>query len=473
MSSLEKNIISVKDLLLKDNLKIPSYQRPYKWTTKNVNQLIDDVLLQCQNNKSAYRLGTLVIHKETKGEIDEFNIVDGQQRSLTLTLIAHAIIQNRGEFLQKINPKEKLTSYRPKLLNLSFTNDISKFNIQNNYKEIERRMREFDEQTIYFFFFRCELVQVILSDISEAFQFFDSQNSRGKDLEPHDLLKAFHLREMAHLTTEEKLKSVSSWESMETEELANLFSLYLYRIRNWSKGYSARYFTKDDVDVFKGVSPEIQESYPFAQLFRIAHYYTDNYNKEYHRNIDKNQLEYPFQIDQTIINGKRFFEMIAYYKKMIDDIGTNQLHRITKEYVQPENEGNIISEKILKTISTYQGRHRTGDKYVRVLFDCGVIYYLDKFGTKHISKAIEKIFIWSYALRLQMEAVHIATTDNHALGRKTDIVLGNKEIFKLLRDAIHPSDFLNLKMENLTEKPKREIADIITLFNELGYYNGK
>ena len=463
----------MKDLLLKDNLKLPSYQRPYKWTTKNVNQLIDDILSQCQNNKSAYRLGTLVIHKETKDDIDEFNIVDGQQRSLTLTLIAHSIIEHRSELLKKINHKENLNGYRLKLLNLLFTNDISKFNIQSNYKEIERRMREFDEHSISFFFFRCELVQVILSNISEAFQFFDSQNSRGKDLEPHDLLKAFHLREMAHLSTEEKLSSVSSWEAMETEELTNLFSLYLYRIRNWSKGYSARYFTKDEVDVFKGVSPETKESYPFAQLFRIAHYYTENYNKEYHRNIDKNKLDYPFQIDQTIINGKRFFEMIAYYKKMIDDIETNQLYRITKKYILPETEGNMISEKILKTISSYQGRHRIGDKYVRVLFDCGVIYYLDKFGTKHISKAIEKIFIWVYALRLQMEAVQIATVDNHALGKKYDVVLGNKDIFKLLRDAIHPSEFLNLKMENLSGSPKREIADIITLFNELGYYNGK
>jgi hypothetical protein len=325
MASLEKNIITVKDLLSTDDLQIPSYQRPYKWTAKNVNQLIDDILLH--KEKSAYRLGTLVIHKEK----EIFNIVDGQQRSLTLTLIAYAIIENRTDILQKINPKEDIINYIPKLLNLSFTNDISKFNIQNNYKEIKRRIREFDKESIFFFFFKCELVQIILSDISEAFQFFDSQNSRGKDLEPHDLLKAFHLREMAHLSTEEKQKSVLNWELMETGELSNLFSLYLYRIRNWSKGYPARYFTKDEVDVFKGISPNIQEDYPFAQSFRIVHHYTDNYKNSYHRNIDKNEFEYPFQIDQTIINGKRFFEMIAHYKKVIDNVKSNQLKIFEKK----------------------------------------------------------------------------------------------------------------------------------------------
>ena len=31
--------------------------------------------------------------------------------------------------------------------------------------------------------------------LAEAFQLFDSQNNRGKSLEPHDLLKAYHLRQ--------------------------------------------------------------------------------------------------------------------------------------------------------------------------------------------------------------------------------------------------------------------------------------
>ena len=48
------------------------------------------------------------------------------------------------------------------------------------------------------------MVEVVLQDISEAFQFFDSQNARGKDLEPHDLLKAYHLGALK-CTKEEKM----------------------------------------------------------------------------------------------------------------------------------------------------------------------------------------------------------------------------------------------------------------------------
>jgi len=308
MNHNQPQIIKVRELLTNDNLKIPSYQRPYKWTTKNVNQLIDDVLIH--KDKSEYRLGTLVVHKHFQDkenkEISEetflndtinnkiiSDIVDGQQRTITLTLIAFAITQKQNKTIEE---EKALKSFNPKLLNLSFANDISKVNIQNNFKQIERRIADFDEKSIWFFLEKCTLVEVVLNDISEAFQFFDSQNSRGKDLEPHDLLKAFHLREMNNFSTEEeRKKTVEKWESLDTAKLSKLFSQHLFRIRNWSSGHSARYFSKNEVDVFKGVSPDIEENYPFAAMLRIAHFYVEEYNRSYHRNIDKREMVFLFK----------------------------------------------------------------------------------------------------------------------------------------------------------------------------------
>jgi len=448
MTRIEPKIISVKELLQIENLVIPNYQRPYKWTEKNVNQLIDDIIFH--NEKSAYRLGTLVIHNEIVESKSTLNIVDGQQRTLTLTLIAHAITQNCSEKLKDIYKRgEKLKNYFPKLTYLTFTSDITKANIQNNYKLIERRINDFDEITISFFYEKCELVKVVLSDISEAFQFFDSQNARGKDLEPHDLLKAFHLREMNNYSTEEERKeTVENWESMDTEKLSKLFALYLFRIRYWSKGYSARYFTKNEVDIFKGVSPDIKEDFPFAKAYRIAHYYTENYNKSYHRGIDKNVFDYPFQLDQTIINGKRFFEMIAFYDKMINDI---------------KNRNNF---KVLQTIKSYNGNYRTGDKYVRNLFYCGLIYYVDKFGEKELPKATEKIFVWAYSLRLKLFSVGLDSIDNYALKKAHSQI----QLFKKIREAIRPNDIINLKLETLRENRSSKTDEIVELFKEMKYY---
>ena len=73
---------------------------------------------------------------------------------------------------------------------------------------------------------------------------------------------------------------------MQTKELANLFGEYLFRIRSWSKGNSARYFTKVNIEIFKGINIENTENYPYTELVRIAHFYTDRYNSSYERSID-------------------------------------------------------------------------------------------------------------------------------------------------------------------------------------------
>ncbi|WP_375605177.1 DUF262 domain-containing protein [Flavobacterium davisii] len=443
MEENKPKIIKVRDLLTNDRVQIPSYQRPYKWTIKNVNQLIDDLLIH--KEKSEYRLGTLVIHNHDA----IFDIVDGQQRTITLILIAYAITQKHKK---TIDEDKILKNFNPKLLNLSFTNNISKTNIQNNYKQIERRIAEFDEKLIEFFLDKCTLVEVVLTNISEAFQFFDSQNARGKDLEPHDLLKAFHLREMNNFSTEEeRKKTVEKWESLDTTKLSQLFSEYLFRIRNWSRGHSSRYFSKNEVDVFKGVSSDIEENYPFLEMLRITHFYIEEYNRSYHRNIDKQKMTYPFQIDGTIINGKRFFEMIEHYQIMIDNL-----------------KSEAIKEKypLLKIIKTYEGSFRTGDKYIRNLFYCGLIYYLDKFGDKELSKVIDKIFIWAYSLRLKLQAVGLDSVDNYALN------LGHSQIqlFKKIKETIKPHDILNLRFEILKENRSSKTEEIVERFKKLKYY---
>ncbi|WP_257877474.1 DUF262 domain-containing protein [Vibrio parahaemolyticus] len=75
--------------LLEHKLTIPEYQRPYKWQPKHVNQLIDDIFNH--RAKPCYRLGTVVLHQdkgsESEKKDDALNIVDGQQRLLTLTLL--------------------------------------------------------------------------------------------------------------------------------------------------------------------------------------------------------------------------------------------------------------------------------------------------------------------------------------------------------------------------------------------------
>lgn len=447
---LQPEVITVKNLLKIPNLRIPDYQRPYKWTEKNVNQLIDDI--RSNLDKSAYRIGTLVIHNNAeKGMLD---IVDGQQRTITLFLIAHFVYT----FLEKDKnlqthtflKGDSLGSFKP-VSKLEFSNIITKQNIQRNYSVIKRREADLkDSAFLKFFFYKCEFVKVAIKNVSEAFQFFDSQNARGKDLEPHDLLKAYHLREMNNSSTEEeRLKSVKNWEMMNTETLSNLFSQYLFRIKNWSHDKSARYFTKDDVDTFKGISPDFEEDYPYTQLYRIAHYYVNEFNASCHSKIMQKECDYPFQVDQMIINGKRFFEYIEFYSKKIEDIKNDR------------------SLPILKFINEEQkSRYRTGDLYVQNLYYCALIAFVDKFGSKYLKEAADKFFIWAYTLRLKLYSVGIDSTDNYAL----NLAHSNVALFKLIRDANRPQEILNIELEFINEEKASKEEDVIEKFREMGYH---
>lgn len=98
MDRLNKRIISVAALLSEPTLAMPSYQRPYKWTQKNLNDLMADI--RRYRGKSAYRLGTVVFHRHCddidQKHIEILDIVDGQQRTLTLMLLAKAILKSKS-----------------------------------------------------------------------------------------------------------------------------------------------------------------------------------------------------------------------------------------------------------------------------------------------------------------------------------------------------------------------------------------
>lgn len=473
MDRLNKRIISVAALLSEPSLAIPSYQRPYKWTQKNLNDLMADI--RRYRGKSAYRLGAVVFHRHYE-DIDQKNIeildiVDGQQRTLTLMLLAKAILkeQELGNIkLDREDVSNQLNTLAPIvdafLQRQTFNSDISQNNLHQNFLAARRAVTrsEFTEADIYFLLNSCQLVTFVLDDISEAFQFFDSQNARGRDLAPHDLLKAFHLREFSEDESALKAQTVRHWESLDSNTLENTFINYLYRIRQWVDGKSGQNFNKNKVRVFKGVNLDRIGVYPYTESMRIAHHFVDDYNNHYHRRVDQQALSFPFHLDQMVINGRRFFEMINHYQQLITRVIQDQHHgeknhEIRLNGVTLDKQASVI----IYTLNTYPSRYRTGDKYIRNLFDCALIFYIDKFGMQDISAAVEKLFIWAYRCRLQMQVVQLATMDNYAR---------NNNVFRAIKNAVHPDDVLSLPLDTIKQVNGTKLDTIITLFKELKYY---
>lgn len=428
-------------------LAIPPYQRPYKWTVKNVNDLINDITTF--RNQSQYRLGTLVLH-EKDGLL---NIVDGQQRIITLTLIITFMYNNLPPEKKKYYQGffQSIENFTRKM---SFSNRYSLHNVVENIRIIKERAADLDDDLFDFIVKRCEFVVITLGDISEAFQFFDSQNGRGKALEPHDLLKAYHLREMSEMTASDSA-NIDSWQNQDTEFLKEIFKT-LYRAKRWSQGKSAQDFTINDTQAFKGISVLDKKRYPFYQLEVIAHVFTQMYANDPTRLIDQHPLEYPFNLDDQIINGSRFFDMIRHYINLYHTVESIAVHCTG------------MAKDIIDCINNYSGIYRRGDTHVRTLFDVTLLYYLDRFGMEEIDKVIPKIFVWAYRVRLENVAVQFNTVDNHATSANS--------LIRLMHDAQSPYDIINLSIDiNAGVKQLcSKCEPIKDLFNQLNkrYING-
>ena len=464
VDQFKTGIWTVKNLLLSlDQLSIPDYQRPYKWTEKNLNALVNDI--QEHKDKSAYRLGSIVLHRNPNSDSDEnIDIVDGQQRTLTLMLLVWAVIQKQELDLEREDLKTALNEISNQINvfmdGQKFNSDISHYNIYQNFNAAKRIVSvNFSEQDIDFLLNNCQVAVFILDDISEAFQFFDSQNARGRDLEPHDLLKAYHLREFSAQEQHLKAQTVAHWESLDSAHLAKLFSNYLFRIRLWSRGKSARFFNKDHVHLFKGIHLGQSDHHPYLEPLRIAHYFIDDYNAQYQRQIDRQEMSFPFQLDQMIINGRRFFEMVEHYEKQISKVVD---HQDQSEKISIF--GEILQDRanrIIKSLNKFHGAsRRSGDGYVRTLFDSALIFYIDKFATDRLSEAIEKIFIWAYHCRISQYSVQLATIDNYVL---------EKNIFSLLKYAQSPSELMGWSLPIVDRQEGTKVEPLITLFKELNY----
>ena len=78
---------SIRDIIDKKiNFNVPAYQRGYRWDKLNVTDLLDDLLefIQDDNSGKFYCLQPLVVKKIG---VNQYNVIDGQQRLATIFII--------------------------------------------------------------------------------------------------------------------------------------------------------------------------------------------------------------------------------------------------------------------------------------------------------------------------------------------------------------------------------------------------
>lgn len=208
--------LSVNRLLNEDTYAIPLYQRNFAWTYNEIEQLLNDVADAFQENENRdnyynnYYIGTLVVNKEN----DIFKIIDGQQRTTALNLIALALKHEFGfDRLKAVNltfpARQKSNKNIQKLFTKKKILEGDENELTRGYGHAKDALKKVLEERHLnpqsFVDYLLENVIIFRSVLPEDLDlnlYFERFNSRGEQLEAHEILKA---RMMAKFGTDQEM----------------------------------------------------------------------------------------------------------------------------------------------------------------------------------------------------------------------------------------------------------------------------
>ncbi len=190
-----------------DKYVIPRYQRAYAWEDKEIEQLIDDIYnIDTSEN---YYIGSLVVSK-VKGKSDTYEVVDGQQRLTTIFLLLQYLASENilyGELSQTLSfDCRDNSNYTLSNIQKVLRGDINYIDegrieqsILNGIKVIRQKFNNnqiLDKHEFVSCLERVILYRIEVPENTDLNRYFEIMNTRGEQLEQHDILKAQLMRHL-------------------------------------------------------------------------------------------------------------------------------------------------------------------------------------------------------------------------------------------------------------------------------------
>lgn len=352
----------VEDFLAsnKTQFLIPVYQRNYEWNATQCNQLLEDILEVGSDKKlSAHFIGSIVyVHDDvyTSSKIKELNIIDGQQRLTTLTLIYLAIFdlaigmqdeELKSEIIETYlinkfaseNEKIKLRTTDNNLNALKFLLRADK---NEEYKEFSKIIDNFNffRKRIHsdnLKFVRDGLSKLMFVEVSldrekdDPQRIFESLNSTGLELTQADLIRNYILMGLNH------------------EDQKNIYENYWEIIENLAKNETTNQslvsdFIRDFLTLETNNIPNKGKVYI-----------------EFKKNYPTNNFE------STKLTLSKLKNLVKHYNKLINPENESDFEiRTQLEYIQ-KLEINVAYPFLLKVYDDYFKNIITKDKLIEVL----------------------------------------------------------------------------------------------------------
>jgi uncharacterized protein with ParB-like and HNH nuclease domain len=272
--------------------EIPVFQRPYSWQKDQIDQLLDDIY-KAYINKGDLFLGTLFIrHTKNTNGVNHYEIVDGQQRIVTLSFIfvtfyilltTNQVNLQKDIYLEKTRkliwkrhsiPNQalvKIDSIGNELTNLIYIGSLTDpFNLVTRVKgmkidtKIERNIskaflniyryietkntQEFDIPSfIDFVFNKTTFIAIETYESNKnIYEMFEDINSKGKPLEQLDLIKTYIFSRLNENVHEEYLYKWGNLIRSTDDELADYIWVYF-------KAFFRYYTTSLSAEIFKTI----------------------------------------------------------------------------------------------------------------------------------------------------------------------------------------------------------------------------
>ena len=198
--------LTIRNLLSGSEYRIPIYQRNYAWGIAEVTQLIQDVADYAKENQNDnYYVGTLVVFPHESENY--YETIDGQQRTTTLTIIACSICHNYVNGLPWYKSVNISFDYRDRsneTLRAIYRNGSTHLNLEQvsteimsvytcvwNIIEKECKNRSLSvSDFIDYLFSKVIILRVSVPSDTDLNHYFEIMNSRGEQLEQHEIVKA-------------------------------------------------------------------------------------------------------------------------------------------------------------------------------------------------------------------------------------------------------------------------------------------
>jgi hypothetical protein len=237
MNHKQPKYYSIKALFGSDDYVIPIYQRNYEWGEPQITQLIQDIvdyILKSKDsgNKPKYYMGSLIAYERKLEDGEIYETIDGQQRLTTLTILLNVIKKQYStidlSWYKKLNlnfDSRKVASNTLSYLfnGESLDNKECNVAIQQGYTDAKKSLAKILTENklsiddfCNYFFEKVTILRVLVPEDTDLNHYFEIMNSRGEQLEKHEILKA----KMLEILDDDNLKYAFNliWEATSNME---------------------------------------------------------------------------------------------------------------------------------------------------------------------------------------------------------------------------------------------------------------